>query len=153
MHTEPQHKHLILFDGVCALCNGFVQFVLRRDREALFDFAPLQGDLGRRWTTAEQQDANSMTSMIVVREYRASPTPLERGEAAIFVVGALGWPWRIFSVLSYCPRFLTNLLYDAIASRRYLIAERTTTCFVPGPGIRERFVDSPLSRNADGTGN
>lgn len=153
MRTVPQHRHLLLFDGVCALCSGFVQFVLRHDKDALFDFASLQSTVGRVWTTAAQRQPSPLTSMMVVRDYRSSPDPLVKGRAAIFVIGALGLPWTTFRLFSYVPGVVLNVVYDAVASRRYQIAGIRTACFVAGAEVRERFIDLPPACSATDSAN
>src|SRR5262245_54365418 len=90
---------VLLFDGVCGLCNGFVQFVLPRDRARRFRFAPLQGVLGNR----VQPDA-IFTTLYVLADYdTAVERQLTKARAVLFVLNALGWPWKALGAFRVLP--------------------------------------------------
>jgi predicted DCC family thiol-disulfide oxidoreductase YuxK len=139
--SEP--RHLILYDGLCGLCNRLVQFVLAMDRRRVFDFASLQSPMGR--TTVERSGGNldDLTTFCVCRDYRTSEArTLTKGRASLFVAGALGWPWKATCVLGVLPTPLLDLAYDLVARNRYRVFGRLEQCAMPDPSHRSRFIDS-----------
>jgi predicted DCC family thiol-disulfide oxidoreductase YuxK len=135
-------QHLLLYDGVCGLCDHLVQFVLAHDPRGVFDFAPLQSGTGRAAVAREGGDPDALTSFYVVRDYRtANPRSLVKGRAALFVGGALGWPWRAVGIFGLLPTALLNWGYDIVARYRYRVFGRFEQCALPRPEQRKRFVD------------
>jgi predicted DCC family thiol-disulfide oxidoreductase YuxK len=134
---------LILYDGVCGLCNGLVQFVLPRDPGHAFDFAALQSAAGRTLVRRLGRSPDDLDSFYVVTGYRsASPVLLERSSAAFFVARKLGLPWAVFSMFGVLPRALTDAVYNLVARYRYRIFGRRDTCAIPAPEHRSRFIDA-----------
>ena len=155
---------IVLFDGVCGLCNRFVQFVLRSDSSDLFRFAPLQsalaaGILARHEVTPQTVDtmyvvqnvgqnvAHDVVQGSVQNGVRNSPpqgeTLLARSDAVLFVLQQLGGIWRPVSrILGLLPRTVRDFAYNAIARRRYAIFGRSESCILPNPKDRDRFLDS-----------
>ena len=135
-------QHLLLYDGVCGLCDHLVQFVLAHDPRGVFDFAPLQSATGRAAVAREGGDPEALTSFYVVRDYR---TPVARslvkGRAALFVARTLGWPWKAAGAFGVLPTVLLNVGYDVVARYRYRVFGRFEQCALPRPEQRKRFVD------------
>jgi predicted DCC family thiol-disulfide oxidoreductase YuxK len=129
---------LILFDGVCVLCAGWVAFVIPRDPEGRYRFVPIQSELGRALAVRFGIDAEAPQSNVVIRDGKA----WFKADAALRVWRDLpGWRWtRVFHAL---PRPVRNLLYDLVARNRYRLFGRRETCLVPTPAIRSRFVATP----------
>jgi len=135
-------RHLVLYDGVCGLCNSLVQFVLPRDRGGAFDFASLQSATGRGWLERFGRNPDALDTFVVVVEYRGTaPAVRTRGDAALFVARELGLPWRLLGILRVLPRRLRDLGYDVIARRRYRLFGRYDACPLPPPEAKERFID------------
>ena len=135
-------QHLLLYDGVCGLCDHLVQFVLARDTNGVFDFAPLQSATGRAAVAHEGGDPGALTSFYVVRDYRTpSPRSLVKGRAAVFVAQALGWPWRGLALVGVLPTWVLDFGYDIVARYRYRIFGRFEQCMLPRPEQRKRFID------------
>jgi predicted DCC family thiol-disulfide oxidoreductase YuxK len=135
-------RHLVLYDGVCGLCHGVVQFVLPRDRAHAFDFASLQSATGRSWLSRFGRSADRLDTLVVITDYGgASPGVLIKAHAAIFVARALGFPWRALTIVRLLPTAVSNAVYDAVARRRYRVFGRYDTCPLPSPGQQERFLD------------
>jgi len=135
-------RHLLLYDGVCGLCDHLVQFVLARDQQGIFDFAPLQSATGRAAVAREGGDPDALTSFYVVRDYRTPQAQsLVKGRAALFVGNALGWPWRAVALFGVLPTAVLDFGYDLVARYRYRVFGRFDQCMLPRPEQRRRFVD------------
>jgi len=141
-HTPVKGRHLILYDGVCALCNRLNTFVLPRDSRAVFQFAPLQSELGRKMLLKLNLPANNLDTFYVIANYQsAEPRAFSKARAGIFVGKELGGIWKATSLLGVLPNFVLNPIYDLIARNRYRIFGRYGQCLVPRPEYKDRFVD------------
>ena len=131
-------RHLLLYDGHCGLCSRLVQFVLRRDRRGVFHFASLQSEAGR----AVVPDAD-LTTFYAIANYRtAEAMRLSKSRAALFVMGSLGWPWKLVGLFDILPTALLDRLYDLVARNRYRVFGRREQCMMPRSEYRSRFIDS-----------
>jgi predicted DCC family thiol-disulfide oxidoreductase YuxK len=139
---QAEGTHLVLYDGVCGLCNRMTRFVMARDRGGLFVFASLQSLTGRAWLERfGARDGGRDTFYVVVRYRGASAALLSKSEAALFLLRSLGGPWRWAALLGLLPRPLLNAAYGLVARSRYRIFGRYQVCPAPGPCERGRFVD------------
>jgi predicted DCC family thiol-disulfide oxidoreductase YuxK len=135
-------EHLILYDGVCGLCNRTNAFVLSRDRRELFDFASLQSAFGRSVLRRFGKEPEDLDTFYVVTDYRReSSTLLSKSGAALFVTSALVAPWRWLRVFGVLPRGLRDRVYDLVASNRYRFFGRYESCPMPRVEHRKRFID------------
>ena len=140
--ASAEGTHLVLYDGVCALCNGLVQFLLARDRRAVFRFASLQSATGQAMVTRFGGNPEDLTSFYVVKNFQTgSARALTRSRAALFVMNEIGWPWKFARVLEVLPTAILNRGYDLIAASRYRVFGRYDQCLAPRPEFRDRFVD------------
>ncbi len=135
-------EHLILYDGVCGLCNRLNRFVLPRDRRAVFDFASLQSATGRSTLQRFGRNTENLTTFYVVANYRSeSPALLSKARAVLFVMKTLGiggvWS-RIFRMF---PDAVLDLGYDLIARNRYRVFGQSESCIMPSAEFRKRFID------------
>jgi predicted DCC family thiol-disulfide oxidoreductase YuxK len=128
---------VILFDGVCNLCNGWVRFVIRRDRGHHYRFAPLQSSVARRILAAAGVDPEALDSVVLVEGGRA----YTRSDAALRILRRLGRGWPALALLRVVPRFVRDIVYDWIAAHRYRWFGRQAVCMVPTPELRARFLD------------
>ena len=128
---------LILFDGFCNFCDASVQFVIDRDPQAIFRFAPLQSDTGVRTLRRYGLDAASLQSVALIEDQRC----YLKSDAAIRIVRRLPWPWKLLALGVVLPRGLRDGLYDLIAEHRYRFWGRKEACRLPTPDLRRRFVD------------
>ena len=135
-------RHLLLYDGVCGLCDRLVQFVLAHDRRGVFRFAQLQGATGRAIVERAGANPDDLTTFYVVRDYGTPRArTLVKGRAAIFVGRALGWPWKATGLFGVLPTAVLDWGYDVVARNRYRIFGRFDQCAIPRPEQRRRFVD------------
>ena len=134
---------ILLYDGVCGLCNRLNQFVLRRDPEGVFRFASLQSALAARILArhgANSADLNSLYA--VVNPDQPDEALLARSDAGIFVLKQLGGSWRLLGFAMQCfPHFVRDRVYGIIARNRYRVFGRYETCMLPSPENRARFLD------------
>lgn len=129
-------KILVLFDGVCNLCNASVQFIIRRDKRERFLFASLQSAAARDVLQRFHIDPESMHSVIVVADGRVH----ERSDAALRIAAGLGGIWKLMTITRIIPRALRNYVYDLIARRRYSWFGKRNECMIPTPELRSRFL-------------
>lgn len=140
--TLPACNGVILYDGVCGLCNGFVQFVLRRDICAQFLFAPLQGEYAKGVFSRHAPDAGLLeTVVLVLSPGTMAETLLLRSDAAAEVLIRLGGGCRAWgSLLRLLPRAFRDAGYRAIARNRYQIFGKLKECPLPDAQTRARFL-------------
>lgn len=139
---NPNGRHLLLYDGVCGLCNRLVQAVLAHDRRGIFDFAPLQNGRSRAAVKQSGGDPDDLDTVYVIAHYRErSSRTLTRAAAVLFITKALGWPWKAAGLLGVLPDFVLNRLYDVVARHRYRVFGRLDRCALPRPEHRARFID------------
>lgn len=134
---------ILLYDGVCGLCNRLVQFILRRDQAGVFRFASLQSPLASQILARHGADARDLdTVYVVVNGDTPGELLLARSDAVLFVLAQLGGLWRAAgSVFKLLPHSLRNFIYNAIARRRYRMFGRSDACIIPAPDKRDRFLD------------
>jgi len=134
--------HLVLYDGVCGLCDRLLQFLLAHDRRAVFAFAPLQSAIGRSTVKRFGGNPDELSSFFVVSNFRtARARMVGRGRAALFVAGELGWPWKAAGLFRVVPTAILDRLYDIVARNRYRLFGRFDRCLIPRPEYRCRFID------------
>ncbi|HEX2190955.1 MAG TPA: thiol-disulfide oxidoreductase DCC family protein [Longimicrobiaceae bacterium] len=132
--TDPS---VVLFDGVCNLCNASVQFILRRDPAGRFRFASLQSDAGRELLLRHGLDPDDLFSVVLVEGGRA----YTRSDAALRVARGLGGGWRLLAALHVVPRPVRDGVYGLVAARRYRWFGKRDACMLPTPDLRERFLE------------
>ena len=127
----------ILFDGVCNLCNGTVQFVIKRDRAAIFRFASLQSDYAQHLLRQVNLPANQLYSVIVFEDGVA----YQKSDAALRIARHLSGFWRWLYIFRFVPKFIRDGLYNFIATNRYRFFGKQDHCMIPTPELKARFVD------------
>ncbi len=133
--------HVLFFDGVCGLCDRAVKFILRRDREERFKFAPLQSDIARDLLLPRNIDPSRLDTVVVVAHFE---TPREeiyvRSRAALFAISELGGIYALIKPLTWLPSWLLDPLYALVAKVRYRLFGKADACMVPTPKERSRFL-------------
>jgi predicted DCC family thiol-disulfide oxidoreductase YuxK len=132
---------VIVFDGVCVLCNGWVDFLLRYDRLQRYRFAAMQGDAGRRLLADNGLDPDDPMSFLLI-EYDRGPAPRisTDSDAVRRVLVGLGGLWRVAALSVLVPRGLRDLLYRLIARNRYRWFGRHDACLAPDAERMKRFL-------------
>ncbi len=133
--TRPKEP-VILFDGVCGLCNAWVDFVLKHDRAKRFRFSPLQSGFAARALTEHGLDATKLGSIVLLDGGRAAT----ESTAVIQIFAGLGIPWSLARVLFLVPRSIRNASYRTSAKHRYRIGGRENACRMPTPDERPMFI-------------
>lgn len=140
--TAHNGELLVLYDGVCALCNGTVEFLLNRDTEGIFHFAQLQGETAETVLDRHDMSDSTLDSIAYVRGYGTDDeTVYRKSDGVLMACYDLGGVWRVLSYLWYVPRILRDLVYDFVASIRYTVFGKYDECRIPDPEQRERFLD------------
>ena len=125
---------IVLFDGVCNLCNGVVRWLIRHDPEARLRFSSLQSEAGGE--LAARHGLRGLESVVVIEGDRA----FVRSDAVLRLAHHVGRPWSLLAAAGVLPRPLRDLAYRGIARSRYRIFGRRRECLVPTPELRERFL-------------
>jgi predicted DCC family thiol-disulfide oxidoreductase YuxK len=129
-------ERILLFDGVCNLCNGWVRFVIRNDPLSRVRFAPLQSETGQ-WLLAAHRLPLTGESLVLIEEGKA----FTASDAALRVARSLAAPWPIFALFLAVPRPIRDAVYRWVARNRYRWFGRRDECMVPTPEQRRRFLD------------
>lgn len=141
MHTKPtstvtSRDRIVLFDGVCNLCNGFVQFIIERDPHARFTFGALQSDAARELLANTLVHPEELRTVVYLRKGKV----LVRSTAALNILKDLGGAWKLLYALIIIPAPLRDLVYRWISNKRYAWFGRKDACMIPTPELRARFL-------------
>jgi predicted DCC family thiol-disulfide oxidoreductase YuxK len=136
--SEPLDTNhpLIVFDGVCVLCSGFVRMVVRFDRKSRFRFATAQSPFGEALFRKHGLRTDAYETNLVL----IGGAAFTQLDSFVAVMAELGWPWRTAKALLLLPRPLRDWLYERIAKNRYALFGRKDSCDVPSVELRERFL-------------
>jgi predicted DCC family thiol-disulfide oxidoreductase YuxK len=129
-------RFLVLFDGVCNLCNASVRFLIQRDPGGRFRFASIQSPPGRRLYEEHGQSAERLETIMLVVDGRA----YVHSDAALRIARELGGPWSALWPLRFIPRGLRDPIYLWVARHRYRWFGRSEACMVPNPDLKSRFL-------------
>jgi predicted DCC family thiol-disulfide oxidoreductase YuxK len=133
---------VILYDGLCGLCNGLNQFILKRDKRDRFRFASLQSDFAASLLQRHGVNAIDLDTVYVVVDYQqASERLLARSDAILHVMRELGGIWQLFVAGGLLPKTLRDRLYDVVARNRYRIFGKYEVCLMPEEKYRNKFLE------------
>jgi predicted DCC family thiol-disulfide oxidoreductase YuxK len=139
---ETESKAIVLYDGVCGLCNRAVQFLLKRDRRDRLQFASLQSDLAASVLSRHGMDHTSLDTVYAVLNYeKPNEALLAKGDAFLFFAGVIGGVWNVARVGTIIPSPVRNWLYDFVARHRYQVFGKSESCMLPDPKQRHKFLD------------
>lgn len=142
--TLPQAESnpIVLYDGVCGLCNRLVQFLLQRDTHDRFHFASLQSTVGQEILKRHGANPLDLDTFYVVLDYgQASERLLERSEGIVYALTTLGGIWKIAGVGKALPKVVRDRLYNFVARHRYQVFGKHESCMLPEPKHRAKFLD------------
>ncbi len=128
---------IILFDGVCNLCNSSVQFILKRDKKKQFRFASLQGKFGQAFLKKHHLPSDNFNSFILLEDEKL----YTRSTGALRMMKHLGSGWSLLYGFIIIPKFIRDAFYNLIANNRYKWFGKKDECWLPTPELKARFLD------------
>ncbi len=127
--------NIILFDGICNLCNSTVSFIIRWDSKAHFRFAALQSKKGKylllKYNITQEQESTLF--------YLRNGECLKRSTAILYILKDLGGIWKCFYPLIYLPNRLRDAIYTFVSQNRYRLFGKRDRCMIPTPELKDRF--------------
>jgi len=134
----PENKKIILFDGVCNLCNNAINFIIEHDKKDVFRFASLQSDLGKKMVSERGIDPEVLDSIILIEPGVAY---YEKSTAALKIAKDLSGGYSLLSYFSFLPNFIRDGVYDIVAANRYSWFGKKESCMIPTPELKGKFLD------------
>jgi predicted DCC family thiol-disulfide oxidoreductase YuxK len=131
-------KKIILFDGVCNLCNSSIQFVIKHDKKNRYKFAALQSDVAKMLLNERGIDSSQIDSIILIDPETAYYI---KSSAALEIGKSFGGGWRLLSIFEWVPRPIRDWIYDLIAKNRYSWFGKQNDCMIPTPELKAKFLD------------
>ncbi len=132
----PRDKKIILFDGVCNLCDSSVQFLIKHDKKDIFRFVPLQSVLGQKIINHIGISASTIDSTILYE----SDKGYYKTAAAFRILKELNSVYKFLLVFSILPNSVLNLIYDYVAKNRYKWFGKKESCMIPTPDLKIKFL-------------
>ena len=132
-----QHKKIILFDGLCNLCDATVQFIIKRDTKDVFRFVSLQSDLGRELLQKLPIEFQLIDSVIL---YESEKVFFYKSQAVFEIVKSIGGIYYCLLIFKLLPNAITNSVYDFIAKNRYRWWGKKESCLVPSKDLQSKFL-------------
>ena len=132
-----KNQPIILFDGVCNLCNGAVQFVIKHDLDGKFLFASLQSTEGQKILQQYRLPVNNFNSFVLLQDEKV----YTRSTGALKVAKQLQTPWQLLYAFIIVPEFIRDAVYNLIANKRYQWFGRKDSCMIPTPELKKRFLN------------
>ncbi|MCP9236805.1 thiol-disulfide oxidoreductase DCC family protein [Lewinella sp. JB7] len=127
---------ILFFDGVCNLCNGAVQFILKHDRRGVLRFASLQSDTAAELLPRYGVDPKQLNSVVLYENGRV----YTHSDSVLRTLKHMGGPWAYLSYLGIVPRSLRDIVYDVVGHNRYALFGKRENCMLPRPEWRSRFL-------------
>lgn len=127
---------ILLFDGICNLCNSLVIFIIKKDPKSKFKFAALQSSGGQTLLKKFGLPSNDLNSIVYIKGKKY----FLKSTAVLYTLKDLGGFWKLSFVFIIVPKFIRNIFYNLIAKSRYRIFGKRDTCMVPDPQIFQRFI-------------
>jgi predicted DCC family thiol-disulfide oxidoreductase YuxK len=141
MVTDSQHP-IVLYDGVCGLCNRLNQFLLKRDKHDRLRFASLQSDFSKELLQRHGRNPDDLDTVYVVLDHGTpSERILFRSDAILHVLSVLGGIWKLGALGKILPKFLRDSIYNLVAANRYQVFGKSESCILPEPRHRAKFLE------------
>jgi predicted DCC family thiol-disulfide oxidoreductase YuxK len=138
MRSLPEDKKIVLFDGVCNLCDTAVQFIIKHDKKDVFRFVSLQSTTAKEILKYIDVDPTKTDSIIL---YEPGKAYYYKAEAALNIASELEGAISLLTVFKLLPNSFTNIIYDYIAKNRYRWFGKKENCMIPTPELRSKFLD------------
>nr|WP_314896795.1 DUF393 domain-containing protein [uncultured Flavobacterium sp.] len=138
MENLPKDKKIILFDGVCNLCNTAVQFIIKHDKKDVFRFVALQSDLGQKIIKYIGIDEKNIDSIIL---YQPGIAYYYKSEAVLEIAKDLGGIFYLGTLFTIFPTSFNNYIYDYIAKNRYKWYGKKESCMIPTKELQAKFLE------------
>ena len=130
-------ERIVIFDGVCNLCEFSVNFIYERDLKGKFTFTPAQSPLGQMLLEKYHINTDTLDTVVLIKHDRA----YSRSTAALKIAEELDPPWNVLQVFSWVPRPIRDRIYDLIARNRYEWFGKKESCMIPTKEIKARFLE------------
>ncbi len=138
---KGRDEKIVLYDGVCNLCDAAVRFILHRDKRGKFRFASLQGDFAKKILTQYGiPEGQALESIILIED----GVPYLHSTGALRIARELAFPWNLSAVFLIVPRPIRDAVYRWVARNRYRWFGRQETCLLPRPEWKARFLEWPV---------
>ncbi|WP_394774660.1 thiol-disulfide oxidoreductase DCC family protein [Flavobacterium sp.] len=137
MQDLPKHKKIILFDGVCNLCDGAVQFIIKHDKKDIFRFVALQSELGNEICNYIGVDQTKIDSIIL---YNPGVAYYYKSSAVIEIGEDLGGIYNLIVFFKIFPEKFRNYIYEYVARNRYKWFGKKESCMIPTPELNAKFL-------------
>ena len=139
----PESNPIVLYDGVCGLCNRLVQFLLKHDTHDRFRFASLQSEFANNVLRHHGADPHDLDTVYVVKDYgQPVQSLLARSDAVLYMLAQLGGVWKLAGVGRGLPKAFRDAIYKVVARNRYRVFGKYESCMLPEPKHRAKFLDS-----------
>jgi predicted DCC family thiol-disulfide oxidoreductase YuxK len=129
-------QYIILFDGVCNLCQKSVQFVISKDTANQFKFASLQSPIGQQLLAQHQLSTTDMSSFVLLKNTQI----YVKSDAGLQVLKTLGYPWRLLYVFILLPKGIRDAVYRFVARNRYRFWKTSSHCWLPTKELKAKFL-------------
>jgi predicted DCC family thiol-disulfide oxidoreductase YuxK len=140
--SEPESNPIVLYDGVCGLCNRLVQFLLKNDSNDRFRFASLQSEFSSRLLTRHGVDPHDLDTVYVVKDYdQSNELLLARSDAILYMLKQLGGVWSLAGIGRVLPKAFRDAVYKIVARHRYRVFGKHESCMLPEPKHRAKFLE------------
>jgi predicted DCC family thiol-disulfide oxidoreductase YuxK len=140
--SKTESNPIVLYDGVCGLCNHLVQFLLKRDTKDRFRFASLQSEFAQTLMTKHGVDPHDLDTVYVVKDHgQANETLLGRSDAILYLLSELDGVWKATGVGRVLPKGFRDAVYKMVARNRYRMFGKHESCMLPEPKHRAKFLD------------
>ena len=144
--SESRSNPVVLYDGVCGLCNGLNQFLLKRDRHDHFRFASLQSEFAAALLKRHGVSSVDLDTVYVVDNYgQVNERLLSRSDAILHMLRQIGGIWNLFRLGSMIPKSLRDALYNLVARNRYRMFGKYEVCLMPEERFKHKFLDQTPS--------
>ena len=141
--SPSQRGDLIIFDGVCNLCEASVNFIIRHDKDGVFRFVPSQSQLGGALQQRYGVNTAGLDTVVLIRDGQI----YTESDAGVRIASTFDGPWRLLGLVRWVPRPLRDWVYRRIANNRYAWFGRKDVCSMPTPDLRRRFLETSADLN------